>query len=70
MGPRTRRFVAMIGVLFFVAFWIWGAHARMAPDERVSLGFGVSRDENPAESLDLVSVDLSMAPLPGTPSQC
>lgn len=23
MGPRTRRFVAMIGVLAFVVFWIW-----------------------------------------------
>ncbi|MDQ3124598.1 MAG: DUF2842 domain-containing protein [Pseudomonadota bacterium] len=27
MGPRTRRFVAMIAVLAFVAFWIWGAIA-------------------------------------------
>lgn len=27
MGPRTRRFVAMIGVLMFLAFWIWGAIA-------------------------------------------
>ena len=27
MGPRTRRFVAMIGVLLFMAFWIWGAIA-------------------------------------------
>jgi hypothetical protein len=27
MGPRSRRFVAMIGVLAFVAFWIWGAIA-------------------------------------------
>lgn len=25
MGPRTRRFVAMIGVLAFLVFWIWGA---------------------------------------------
>jgi membrane protease YdiL (CAAX protease family) len=27
MGPRTRRFVAMLGVLVFVAVWIWGAIA-------------------------------------------
>jgi hypothetical protein len=27
MGPRTRRFVAMIGVLAFVAFWIWAVLA-------------------------------------------
>ena len=27
MGPRTRRFVAMIAVLVFVAAWIWGAIA-------------------------------------------
>ena len=27
MGPRTRRFIAMIGVLVFVAFWVWGAIA-------------------------------------------
>ena len=25
MGPRTRRFVAMLGVLAFLVFWIWGA---------------------------------------------
>ena len=27
MGPRTRRFLAMIGVLAFVVFWIWGVLA-------------------------------------------
>jgi hypothetical protein len=27
MGPRTRRFVAMLGVLVFLVFWIWGAIA-------------------------------------------
>jgi hypothetical protein len=27
MGPRTRRFVAMIGVLVFLTAWIWGAIA-------------------------------------------
>jgi hypothetical protein len=27
MGPRTRRFVAMIGVLSFLVLWIWGAIA-------------------------------------------
>ena len=27
MGPRTRRFVAMLAVLVFVVFWIWGAIA-------------------------------------------
>jgi hypothetical protein len=27
MGARTRRFLAMIGVLAFLAFWIWGAVA-------------------------------------------
>lgn len=27
MGPRTRRFVAMLGVLAFLVFWIWGAIA-------------------------------------------
>ena len=27
MGPRTRRFVAMLAVLVFVAGWIWGAIA-------------------------------------------
>ena len=25
MGARTRRFVAAVGVLFFLAFWVWGA---------------------------------------------
>jgi hypothetical protein len=25
MGPRTRRFVAMLGVLVFLVVWIWGA---------------------------------------------
>ena len=25
MGSRTRRFVAAIGVLLFLAFWVWGA---------------------------------------------
>ena len=24
MPPRARRFVAAVGVLFFLAFWIWG----------------------------------------------
>jgi hypothetical protein len=27
MGPRTRRFVAMIGILAFLVFWVWGALA-------------------------------------------
>jgi hypothetical protein len=27
MGPRTRRFVAMIGVLAFLIVWVWGAIA-------------------------------------------
>ncbi|MDO9587102.1 MAG: DUF2842 domain-containing protein [Brevundimonas sp.] len=27
MGPRTRRFVAMVGVLTFLVVWIWGAIA-------------------------------------------
>lgn len=27
MGPRTRRFVAMIGVIVFLCVWIWGAIA-------------------------------------------
>ena len=27
MGPRTRRFVAMLGVIAFLAVWIWGAIA-------------------------------------------
>ena len=27
MGPRTRRFVAMLGVVAFLIFWIWGAIA-------------------------------------------
>ncbi|MDP1911885.1 DUF2842 domain-containing protein [Brevundimonas sp.] len=27
MGSRTRRFVAMLGVLVFLTFWIWGAVA-------------------------------------------
>ena len=27
MGPRTRRFVAMLGVLAFLVFWICGAIA-------------------------------------------
>ena len=27
MGPRTRRFIAMLGVLAFLVFWIWGAIA-------------------------------------------
>ena len=27
MGPRTRRFGAMLGVLAFLVFWIWGAIA-------------------------------------------
>jgi hypothetical protein len=27
MGPRSRRFVAMIGVLVFLVGWIWGAIA-------------------------------------------
>ena len=30
MGPRTRRFVAMLGVLAFLVFWIWGAIALRA----------------------------------------
>jgi hypothetical protein len=25
MGSRTRRFVATIGVLLFLTFWVWGA---------------------------------------------
>ena len=25
MGPRTRRFIAMLGVLAFLGLWIWGA---------------------------------------------
>ena len=25
MGARTRRFVATIGVLLFLTFWVWGA---------------------------------------------
>ncbi len=25
MGSRTRRFVATIGVLVFLTFWVWGA---------------------------------------------
>jgi len=25
MGSRTRRFVAAIGVLLFLTFWVWGA---------------------------------------------
>lgn len=24
MPPRLRRFIAMVGVLAFLAFWIWG----------------------------------------------
>ena len=27
MGPRTRRFIAMLGVLAFLVVWIWGAIA-------------------------------------------
>lgn len=27
MGPRTRRFVAMLGVVVFLVVWIWGAIA-------------------------------------------
>ncbi len=27
MGPRTRRFVAMLGVIAFLVFWIWGTIA-------------------------------------------
>ena len=27
MGARTRRFVAMVGVLVFLSGWIWGAIA-------------------------------------------
>lgn len=27
MGNRTRRFLAMIGVLVFLAIWIWGVIA-------------------------------------------
>lgn len=27
MGARTRRFVATIGVLLFLSFWVWGAVA-------------------------------------------
>jgi hypothetical protein len=27
MGPRTRRFVAMLGVIVFLVVWIWGAIA-------------------------------------------
>jgi hypothetical protein len=27
MGPRTRRFVAMLGVIVFLIVWIWGAIA-------------------------------------------
>ena len=30
MGPRTRRFVAMLGVLAFLVFWIWSALALRA----------------------------------------
>jgi len=30
MGPRTRRFIAMLGVLAFLVFWIWGAIALRA----------------------------------------
>ena len=25
MGARTRRFVATVGVLLFLTFWVWGA---------------------------------------------
>ncbi|MBD3833764.1 DUF2842 domain-containing protein [Brevundimonas bullata] len=25
MGARTRRFVAAVGVLLFLTFWVWGA---------------------------------------------
>lgn len=25
MGSRTRRFIATIGVLLFLTFWVWGA---------------------------------------------
>lgn len=25
MGARTRRFIATIGVLLFLTFWVWGA---------------------------------------------
>ncbi|MGH7028068.1 DUF2842 domain-containing protein [Brevundimonas sp.] len=25
MGARTRRFIATIGVVLFLAFWVWGA---------------------------------------------
>lgn len=25
MGARTRRFVATLGVVLFLAFWVWGA---------------------------------------------
>jgi len=27
MGARSRRFVATIGVLLFLSFWVWGAVA-------------------------------------------
>lgn len=27
MGPRTRRFFAMVGVLAFLVVWVWGALA-------------------------------------------
>ncbi|WP_427792338.1 DUF2842 domain-containing protein [Brevundimonas diminuta] len=25
MSPRLRRFIATLGVIFFLAFWVWGA---------------------------------------------
>jgi len=40
MGPRTRRFIAMIGVLVFLVVWVWGAIALrglLAPGQWIDL---------------------------------
>ena len=40
MGARTRRFVAMIGVVFFLILWVWGAialRALMPPSQLIDL---------------------------------
>lgn len=40
MGPRSRRFIAMIGVLAFLVVWIWGAVAirgQLPPSQLIDL---------------------------------
>ncbi|HEY0102773.1 MAG TPA: DUF2842 domain-containing protein [Brevundimonas sp.] len=40
MGPRTRRFVAMIGLIVFLIAWVWGAIAirgLMPPSQLIDL---------------------------------